>query len=356
MYRFTFVAIALFLVLTSPLALKAEVKNGQAEEIARVVVSEAKLKTVPLEISDVGKMYAVDSVVLSFNIAEKINVIHFQDGDEVKQNQVVAELDSSIARTDVAKARSEFNLARNKLSRSQDMIEREPGSIPPQKIYELNELANLAKAELDQKKAILDNYRVLAPFNGRLADFKQSVGSYIESFDPLVTLYKRDPIEVFYSVSQDKLEEISLNQNVEITSAAVKDKKFHGVVNYISPNVNINSGRVDVHARVRNPDFKLSPGMFVNVKHFLDTKEENVLVPQTAINVKDKERYVWLLSDDNTVSKKSVELGSNLNDGNVVIKAGVEENDRIVTIGSQWLKDGMKVNVKDLTATEPEPL
>ena len=216
MYRFTFLTIALFSVLISSSGLKAEVKNGEDKEIARVVVSEARLKTVPLEISDVGKMYAVDSVVLSFNIAEKINVIHFQDGDEVKQNQVVAELDSSIARTDVAKARSEFNLARNKLSRSQDMIDREPGSIPPQKIYELNELANLAKAELEQKKAILDNYRVLAPFSGRLADFKQSVGSYIESFDPLVTLYKRDPIEVFYSVSQDKIEEIALNQKVEI--------------------------------------------------------------------------------------------------------------------------------------------
>nr|WP_254219102.1 biotin/lipoyl-binding protein [Vibrio mimicus] len=84
--------------------------------------------------------------VLSFNIDEKISLIHVKDGDEVKKGQLIAELSSGIAKADVAKAQSEFNLAKNKLGRSLNMIKREPGSIPPQEIYELKENVNLAKA------------------------------------------------------------------------------------------------------------------------------------------------------------------------------------------------------------------
>ncbi|ENM5906548.1 efflux RND transporter periplasmic adaptor subunit [Vibrio mimicus] len=322
--------------------------NPQQEEVVRVSVAEAKLKSIPETIDDVGKVYAVDMAVLSFNIDEKISLIHVKDGDEVKKGQLIAELSSGIAKADVAKAQSEFNLAKNKLGRSLNMIKREPGSIPPQKIYELKENVNLAKAELDQKEAILQNYQLIAPFDGYLTDFKQSEGSYIKSFSPLVSLFKLNPVEIFYSVSQENLCKVALNQNVSVTTNAVKNTTFNGVVDYISPEVNMSSGRVDVHARVKNPALKLSPGMFVNVKHFTNNNQPFVLVPQTAINVKDKERYVWRLNKDQTVSQKTVKLGANLNDGNVVIQEGLVEKDQVVITGNQWLKEGMKVQVEKM--------
>ncbi|ENM5918942.1 efflux RND transporter periplasmic adaptor subunit [Vibrio mimicus] len=322
-------------------------KAPQAK-MTRVSVTEAELKSIPETIEDVGKVFAVDMAALSFNIDEKISLIHVNDGDRVKKGQLIAELSSGIARTDVAKAQSEFNLARNKLGRSLNMIEREPGSIPPQEIYVLKENVNLAKAELEQKKVILKNYQLIAPFDGYLTDFKQSEGSYIKSFTPLVSIFKLNPVEIFYSVSQEDLEKVALNQNVEVTTSAVKNTTFNGVVDYISPKVNLNSGQVDVHARVKNPALKLSPGMFVNVKHFIDSNQQYVLVPQTAINVKDKERYVWLLNNDQTVSQRSVKLGANLNDGNVVIQEGLVEKDQVVITGSQWLKEGTKVQVEKM--------
>ncbi|ENM5774814.1 efflux RND transporter periplasmic adaptor subunit [Vibrio mimicus] len=322
--------------------------NPQQEEVVRVSVTEAKLKSIPETIDDVGKVYAVDMAVLSFNIDEKISLIHLKDGDKVKKGQVIAELSSGIAKADVAKAQSEFNLAKNKLGRSLNMIKREPGSIPPQEIYELKENVNLAKAELDQKEAILQNYQLTAPFDGHLTDFKQSEGSYIKSFSPLISIFKLNPVEIFYSVSQENLEKISLNQDVAVTTNAVKNTTFNGVVDYISPEVNMSSGRVDVHARVKNPALKLSPGMFVNVKHFTNNNQRFVLIPQTAINVKDKERYVWRLNKDQTVSQRTVKLGANLNDGNVVIQEGLIEKDQVVITGNQWLKEGMKVQVEKM--------
>lgn len=342
--RFGIVLSVFFLLLIISPAKATDEKPSTVSNI-NVTVARARLKSISQVIDDVGKVYAVDSAVLSFSVDEKIDVINFDGGEDVQKGQVIAELSHGVAKADVAKAQSEFNLAKNKWQRSMAMIKKEPNSISLQDIDELKENVNLAQAEFDQKKAILDNYQIVAPFNGRLTDFSQSAGSYIKAFDPLVTIFKLNPVDVFYSVSQDNLDKIALNQKVELSAEALTNTKFSGVVNYIAPDVSIKSGRVNVHARVDNHDLKLFPGMFVNVKHYLDSKKRYLLVPQKSINAKDKQRFVWLVNADNTISQRQVKLGKNLNSGDVIVEKGLKEGDQVVTTGNQWLADGMTVEV-----------
>ncbi len=336
----------LFLMLATHPA-KATDEETSTVKTIKVTTEKARLKSIPQVIGDVGKVYAVDTAILRFSVDEKIDFIHFNDGDEVKKGQVIAQLSRGVAKADVEKAQSELNLAKNLLERSMAMLEKEPNSVPLQDIDEQKESVNLAQAEFDKNKAVLATYQIVAPFDGQLTDFSQSVGSYIEAFAPLVTIFALDPVNVAYSVSQDKLDKVALEQKVELTTDALKGEKFYGFVNYIAPDVNIKSGRVKIHARIENPDLKLFPGMFTKVKHYLDETQPSILVPQRAINVKDKQRFVWLVNADNTISRRQVKLGSNLNGGDVIVEKGLDEGDRLVILGSQWLTEGMTVEVSN---------
>ncbi len=85
--------------------------------------------------------------------------------------------------------------------------------------------------------------------------------------------------------------------------------------------------------------------MFANVTQYSSEKVTYPIVSQNAVVVNGDQRYVWLYTG-NGVKQQTVTLGENTNDGYVVIKQGIQANDKVVVAGQQNLKPGSLVKVQ----------
>lgn len=318
-----------------------------------VTVGQATTQTFTSSINEVGKIRATDSAALTFSASEKLLKIHFKDGDFVKKGDVIAQLDDTTAKADLDKAKSSLALAKSKLKRVQELLKKQPDSMSQQDVEELKEQANLAAADFRQKEALMNNYVLVAPFDGQLTNFSHSVGSRIDSSNVLVSLIKLDPVEVQYSIGQSDLGSAKLGQNVSIEVDSFAGETFKGVVDYIAPAVDESSGRVEIHAHIKNPEHRLVPGMFAKLSQVTSDEEPELVVSQNAVLAKDNTRFVWVVNGE-TIEQRVVELGVNTNDGHVVIEDGLLLGEKIVVTGQQNLKQSSLVKVINTALTESE--
>ncbi|MEZ9244399.1 efflux RND transporter periplasmic adaptor subunit [Vibrio lentus] len=324
---------------------------AQDSNLIPVTIEKAHKQAFTSSINEVGKIRATDSAALTFSASDKILNIHFKDGDSVKKGELIAQLDNTKAKADLDKARSSLALAKSKLKRVQELLKKQPDSMSQQDVEELGEQANLAAADFRQKEALMNDYLLVAPFDGQLTNFTHSVGSKIDGATALVSLIKLDPVEVQYSIGQSDLGNAQLGQNVSIQVDAFVDEAFSGVVDYIAPAVDESSGRVEVHAHVTNPDHRLVPGMFAKVSQMTSEDSTKMVVSQNSVQAKDAQRFVWVVNGEK-IEQRIVELGMNTNDGYVVVEKGLKLGDNVVVTGQQNLKRASLVKVMNPNAEQ----
>ncbi|MFS1861121.1 efflux RND transporter periplasmic adaptor subunit [Vibrio lentus] len=324
---------------------------AQDSNLIPVTIEKAHKQAFTSSINEVGKIRATDSAALTFSASDKILNIHFKDGDSVKKGELIAQLDNTKAKADLDKARSSLALAKSKLKRVQELLKKQPDSMSQQDVEELGEQANLAAADFRQKEALMNDYLLVAPFDGQLTNFTHSVGSKIDGATALVSLIKLDPVEVQYSIGQSDLGNAQLGQNVSIQVDAFVDEAFSGVVDYIAPAVDESSGRVEVHAHVTNPNHRLVPGMFAKVSQMTSEDSTKMVVSQNSVQAKDTQRFVWVVNGEK-IEQRVVELGVNTNDGYVVVEKGLKLGDNVVVTGQQNLKKASLVKVMNPNAEQ----
>ncbi|MEZ8231245.1 efflux RND transporter periplasmic adaptor subunit [Vibrio splendidus] len=338
------ICLALFALHISP-------SFAQDSNLIPVTIEKAHKQAFTSSINEVGKIRATDSAALTFSASDKILNIHFKDGDSVKKGELIAQLDNTKAKADLDKARSSLALAKSKLKRVQELLKKQPDSMSQQDVEELGEQANLAAADYRQKEALMNDYLLVAPFDGQLTNFTHSVGSKIDGATALVSLIKLDPVEVQYSIGQSDLGNAKLGQNVSIQVDAFVDEAFSGVVDYIAPAVDESSGRVEVHAHVTNPDHRLVPGMFARVSQMTSEDTTQMVVSQNSVQAKNAQRFVWIVNGEK-IEQRIVELGVNTNDGYVVVESGLKLGDQVVVTGQQNLKKASLVKVMNPNAEQ----
>ncbi|MEZ9491439.1 efflux RND transporter periplasmic adaptor subunit [Vibrio splendidus] len=338
------ICLALFALHISP-------SFAQDSNLIPVTIEKAHKQAFTSSINEVGKIRATDSAALTFSASDKILNIHFKDGDSVKKGELIAQLDNTKAKADLDKARSSLALAKSKLKRVQELLKKQPDSMSQQDVEELGEQANLAAADYRQKEALMNDYLLVAPFDGQLTNFTHSVGSKIDGATALVSLIKLDPVEVQYSIGQSDLGNAKLGQNVSIQVDAFVDEAFSGVVDYIAPAVDESSGRVEVHAHVTNPDHRLVPGMFAKVSQMTSEDTTQMVVSQNSVQAKNAQRFVWIVNGEK-IEQRIVELGVNTNDGYVVVENGLKLGDQVVVTGQQNLKKASLVKVMNPNAEQ----
>ncbi|MEZ8649613.1 efflux RND transporter periplasmic adaptor subunit [Vibrio splendidus] len=338
------ICLALFVLHISP-------SFAQDSNLIPVTIEKAHKQAFTSSINEVGKIRATDSAALTFSASDKILNIHFKDGDSVKKGELIAQLDNTKAKADLDKARSSLALAKSKLKRVQELLKKQPDSMSQQDVEELGEQANLAAADFRQKEALMNDYLLVAPFDGKLTNFTHSVGSKIDGATALVSLIKLDPVEVQYSIGQSDLGNAKLGQNVSIQVDAFVDEAFSGVVDYIAPAVDESSGRVEVHAHVTNPDHRLVPGMFAKVSQMTSEDTTQMVVSQNSVQAKNAQRFVWIVNGEK-IEQRIVELGVNTNDGYVVVESGLKLGDQVVVTGQQNLKKASLVKVMNPNAEQ----
>ena len=138
-----------------------------------------------------------------------------------------------------------------------------------------------------------------------------------------------------------------MGKEVVIELDASPGEVFTGTIAVVNPMVDPNSRTFKVKIEFPNPDFKLESGMFSRVR-IIDLVSYNTLLIPRRVIIEDGTVKKVFVVEDNRAAEKAITTGI-VNYPLVEVKTGLKENDIVVTEGFYSLKNGIKVNIKELS-------
>lgn len=318
--------------------------NAATPREARGVAVEAQrvsVETVTEDIRAVGTLRPNEAVVVAAEIAGRIDRIRFREGQEVSAGDVLVELDASILRAELAKARSDLALARANNERAMTLARQGTGTLRARDEAQaafLAAQANLALAEARLQKATL-----IAPLSGTVGLRAVSVGAYVTPGERIVELSDTDPLKVDFRVPELQVANLKPGQTIMISADAIPGTSFEGSIYAIDPVLDVNGRAIRLRARVPNPDGRLSPGLFVRIQIIVDRRPGAVLVPESAVFAAGGKTYVYRIVEGRA-QRTEVALGQR-RPGIVEIRSGLSPEDMVITAGHQRLRNGAVVEV-----------
>lgn len=314
----------------------------KARPVPNVVVYKAAIQAVRDEVEALGTSKAYESVTITPKVSDVVTSIRFDDGQIVKQGQLLAKLQD-------AEQQARVELARIKVRENTREFDRISSLVTSKTVAEterdrLQTLIESARAEVEQAQAALRDRQITAPFNGRLGLRQVSVGSLVTPGVVITTLDDISVIKLDFSVPERFIQDLLPGKIVEASAVAYPDKLFRGKVVSIDSRVNPTTRAVVVRAEIPNPDGQLLPGMLMKVK-LIKQNREALLLPESAIIPIQNRHYIYLANSEGVVEERQVTIGLRSR-GWVEILEGVELGEQVIIRGILKVRPGDKVKVE----------
>ena len=168
----------------------------------------------------------------------------------------------------------------------------------------------------------------------------------------LVTLQTVDPQRAAFDIPERYSGQLRVGQEVSFRVAAVADKEFAGVVDFVNPVVQLPARTIRVKAVVRNRNRTLKSGMFIEARLVTGVIPDAVIVPEDAILPLQGADFVWAIVDG-AATRRQVKLGVRM-PGLVQIRSGVEAGEHVVVGGLERLSEGAPVTATLVERGSPE--
>ncbi|MEM1243501.1 MAG: efflux RND transporter periplasmic adaptor subunit [Pseudomonadota bacterium] len=340
-YGYVMISVVLLssLIACSP----TEKNNTQPAAAINVEIALAKAMTIPQEVYSVGNLVAVNETNLSSEVAGRITKINFNSGDYVAKGKVIIQLDDVQAKAKLFSAQAALELSKATYSRYTRLAKQ--AAVSKQKLDQVKAEMQSNQARYNNAEELLQQTRVVAPFDGNLQNILVNEGDYIKAGENLVGFVDRMHLKVKYMLPETYLRKVRSGQLVKIFSDSFPDKVFYGSVDYIAPAINAQSGAITLEAVIYNHRDILSPGLFVRIAQVVDREKHAILVPEEAVMASLKGYSVYKIVDEKAVLVP-VLIGDKTR-GLVQIKKGIQVGDKVVVEGQQKLQDGSLVKIVD---------
>jgi multidrug efflux system membrane fusion protein len=338
-----------------------------------VRVAPATVADVPVYIVGVGTVRALNMVTVHSLVNGTLIKVNFQEGQDVKQGDVLALIDPTIYKAQLdqqvaKKALDEAQLANAKLDLERYASLVKTNAVTKQQydtqkalVDQLTAQVKLDQGAIDNAKAYVDWCTIIAPLSGRLGLRLVDQGNIVNTTDAsgIVVITQIQPISILFSLPQQHLGKINAAfskgpLSVDAMEADNKTSIDKGKLTVVNNQVDQTTGTVQLKAEFANPALRLWPGQFVNVRLMTDTLSQVVVVPSAAVQRGPNGPFVYVVQADDTVAMHSVEI-TQQDEMQTVVASGVKPQDRVVTSGFVQLADGRKVSVAPPPGTVPEP-
>jgi membrane fusion protein, multidrug efflux system len=349
---------------------------------------------VPLEISAIGKVEAIASVDIKSRITAPVLSVHFAEGQEVKEGELlfdldpetyrrqVAEVEANIAKDVASEKQAEANIAKDEvtLKNQRQIADRgvqlaKEGIFSKEQTEQVVSNADAAKASIDADRAALESAkaaesadrarleetrllltytRIYSPISGVAGAIAVKQGNLAKENDTtLVTVLETAPIYASFSVPEDLLPEVRKYNGAHplvVTAISADNKESSGPLKFIDNTVDTATGTIRLKASFDNKQRVLWPGQFVNVRARLNMEHNRVLVPVRAVQTGPEGKYAWVINPaDSSVEMRNVQVLRNYTqegkDEQAVIGGGLKPGEQVVSEGQVRLAPGAHVRL-----------
>ncbi len=299
----------------------------------------------------VGTLASNQSVMIRPETAGRLTKIHFKNGTLVKAGTLLAELDKSVLRAEVASARASLDLAQKEYKRADELLQRGTGT-KQRKDQTLAALRS-SEADLALAQAQLEKLEIYAPFDGTLGIRRVDVGAYLGAGEDIVNLEQIDPVKINFEVPERFISELQPGKKVQLRTDAYVGEIFSAWISVIDRQINPRTRAAQVQALANNKGGRLKPGQFVSVTLRVNERQGATFVPEQALVPNSEEPAVFRV-EDGVARLVPVKTGIRVA-RHIEILSGVAPGEIIVTAGQQRLGDGTPVIPREPTYVPPSP-
>ena len=182
---------------------------------------------------------------------------------------------------------------------------------------------------LESTGQVRHDLEVDSPISGYITEYNALPNLYVQPSTRLYTIAGLSTVWVFAEIFQSDLEQIRTGQPATVTSDAYPGRMFYGRVDFIYPEVNMNTRTIKVRLVFRNPGLKLTPGMFVNVSLKAPLGRQ-LAIPASGVFHTGTRDIVFIDHGDGYLDPQDVTLGPQTGDYYSVLK-GLKRGEKIVT-------------------------
>lgn len=167
----------------------------------------------------------------------------------------------------------------------------------------------------------------------------------------IVTITQTQPIAVTFSVPQANLPTLlqALHHGQTLPATALDQdgttELAQGELNFISNEIDSETGSIKLKAMFANHDEKLYPNQFVNVRLQTNVLAGATVIPAQALQLSSDGDFVYVIKQDNSVERRQVKAGPSFGTSLQAVLSGVSPGERVVTEGIDRLSNGAKVTI-----------
>lgn len=339
--------------------------HGGAGAAQPVGVATAMSGDMPVTFTGLGTVTPLATVTVQTQLAGTLQSVAFQEGQIVKEGDVLAQIDPRPYQISLANAQGQFEhdkalLANAKLDlkRYQTLLEQD--SIARQTVDTQASLVRQYEGTVKSDEANINTYkldliyaRITAPVTGRVGLRQVDPGNYITPTSlpsGIVVLTKLQPISVIFTAPEDSLPAImkQLHAGVKLSVTAYdrsnNQQLATGTLETVDNQIDTSTGTVKLRATFPNNDLMLFPNQFVNAHLLVDTLHDVVIVPTAAVLTGANGTFVYVVKPDNTVTVRLVKVGP-VDGERSSIASGLTAGERVVTDGSDRLREGASITI-----------
>ena len=341
--------LSLWLVFLLPLA---ACQGGDSEQSDN---EEDEAPPVPVEVArpergDIFAVYSGTAPIEAFaeadvvaKVAGEIRLINVEEGDTVSRDQVLAQLDGDRLRLELNESQANLKKLKRDLDRNRELRERDLISEGDfEKIqFDMEALEasfNLARLELDYTY-------IRAPIDGVVSERMVKLGNTVQEGEALFRVTSLDPLVTYLFVPEREYRRIRQGQPVGIEIDALPGERIIAEVTRISPIVDPETGTFKITVEISDPERRVKPGMFGRIAIVYDQRENALKIPRSALLEESLSTSVFVV-EEGLAKRREVQTGYS-DRGMVEILEGLDDDDRIVTVGQIGLKADSKVAIID---------
>ncbi len=309
-------------------------------------------------IESVGSFRAVQGADLSTETSGIVSEIHFENGAEVREGDLLVELDTSAEEATLRSAVAEADLARTVYERTKML--RASNAMPQSDLDAAASQLRKVNALVEQLRATISKKQLRAPFTGRLGIREVNLGQFIQNGDKIVSLQSLDPIFVDFLLPQQLISTLADGQKILVRTDAYPGRVFEGELTAINSEVDRVTRNIRLQGTLQNSDGALRPGMFARVQIFEGGEDEVLRIPLTALFRAPYGDSVFVVLEktgadgakETVVEQRFIRTGRAVGDFVSVVE-GLKEGDTVVTAGAFKLRNGSAVRVDNSLAPQP---
>lgn len=291
-----------------------------------------------------GSLEGEQQAVLHARLPEAVREILAPAGQRVKADDVILTLDKYGPSSSYVQAFSVYENAKKNYDKMKFLFDQ--GAISESQYDGAKTDFEVAEAQFQSVNRSLE---IHTPIAGVVTAVNVSPGDLVQVGQPLATVATVARLRVKFGVNSDDLSYINTGDNVVVRGEAVKVPASGKVVR-VASSADPDTRSFQVEAIIENTDGLFNPGMFVHIDYILKDLPGVIAVPREAILTLDNEPTVFKASAGKARLSR-VTLGADLS-GDVVITSGLAAGDTLITLGQDYLEDGLPLNLTEIGETK----